>query len=96
MTDFINYKNHFIFIRKLNAFLGKQDCRFICRKCFNSYTDQDVFKNVMQKCGEQNITSIKLKDGSHVYWKKHFHRNPFHCRINADFEADNEFDNSNI
>ena len=33
---------------------------------------------------------------SHLQWKKHFHKNPLYFRIYADFEADNEKDNSSI
>ena len=47
-----------------------------------------------QKCGEDNITTIKTSNESHFYWKKHFHKNPLYFRIYADFEADNEKDNS--
>ena len=49
-----------------------------------------------QKCGEDNITTIKTSNESHLHWKKHFHKNPLNLRIYADFEADNEKDNSNI
>ena len=43
-----------------------------------------------------NITSIRTSNESHLHWKKHFHKNPLYFRIYADFEADNEKDNSNI
>ena len=33
---------------------------------------------------------------THLYWKKHLHKNPFYFRIYADFEADKEIDNSVI
>ena len=48
-----------------------------------------------QKCGDDNITTIKTSNESLLHWKKHFHKNPF-FRIYADFEADNEKDNSNM
>ena len=47
-----------------------------------------------QKCGEDNITTIKTSNESHLHWKKHFHKNPLYFRIYADFESDNEKDNS--
>ena len=31
--DLLNYKNHYVSIKNLNVFLGKQDCRKICRRC---------------------------------------------------------------
>ena len=43
-----------------------------------------------QKCGDDNITTIKTSNESQLHWKKHFHKNPFYFRIYADFEADNE------
>ena len=30
----------------------------------------------------------------YLYWRNHFHKNPLYFRIYADFEADNEKDNS--
>ena len=47
-----------------------------------------------QKRGDDNITTIKTSNESHLHWKKHFHKNPLYFRIYADFEADNEKDNS--
>ena len=46
-----------------------------------------------QKCGDDNITTIKTSNESHLFWKKHFHKNPLFFRIYGDFEADNEKDN---
>ena len=47
-----------------------------------------------QKCGIDNITTIKTSNESHLHWIKHFHKIPIYFRIYADFEADNEKDNS--
>ena len=49
-----------------------------------------------EKCGDDNITTIKTSNGTHLHWKKHFHKNPLYFRIYADFEADNEKDNTCI
>ena len=49
-----------------------------------------------QKCGVDNITTTKTSNESHLHWKNHFHKNPLYFRIYADFEADNEKDNSSI
>ena len=49
-----------------------------------------------QKYGQDNITTIKTSNESHLHWKKHFHKNPLYFRICADFEAVNEKDNSSI
>ena len=49
-----------------------------------------------QKCAEDNITTIKTSPDSQLHWKRHFHKNPLYFRVYADFEADNEKDNSSI
>ena len=49
-----------------------------------------------QKCGADNITTIKTSNESHLHWKKHSHKNPLKFSIYADFEADDEKDNSSI
>ena len=49
-----------------------------------------------QKCGDGDITTLRTSSESHIYWKKHFHKNPLYFRTYADFEADNEKDNSSV
>ena len=39
---------------------------------------------------------MRLSNESHLYWKKHFHKNPLSFRIYADCEADNEIDKPHI
>ena len=47
-----------------------------------------------QKCGDDNITTIRTSPESHLHWRKLFHKNPLYFRMYADFKADNEIDNS--
>ena len=47
-------------------------------------------------CENYEITNIRTSSESHLHWKNHFHENPLYVRIIAEFEADNEIDNSNI
>ena len=49
-----------------------------------------------QKFGENNITTIKTSEKSHLHWEKHFLNNQLYFRLYADFEADDEKDNSSI
>ena len=49
-----------------------------------------------QECGDDNITTIKNSNESHIYWKKHFHKNPLYFRIYAEFAAENEKDKYSI
>ena len=49
-----------------------------------------------QKCENNDITTIRTSPDSYLHWKNHFHKNPLYFRIYADFETDNEKDNSNV
>ena len=42
------------------------------------------------KCENNDITTIRTSNESHLQWKKHFHENPLSFRIYANLEADNE------
>ena len=96
VIDFANYKNHYVLIKKLDVFLGDHNKKFICRQCLSSYTSENMLMKQKEKCGGDNITTIRTSNESHLSWKKHFHKNPSNFRIYADFEADNEKDNSII
>ena len=62
----------------------------------SSYKSENILIKHKPKCENNDITTIKTSNESHLHWKKHFHKNPLHFRIYADFEADNEKDNSII
>ena len=96
VVDLAIYNNLYILINKLDVFLGDHNKKFIFRQCLRSYTSENMLMKHKEKCGEDNITTIKTSNESHLYWKKHFHKNPLYFRIYADFEADNEKDNSSI
>ena len=68
----------------------------MCRWCLRSYTNGNALINHKEKCGEDNICTIRTSSDSHFFWKKHFHKNPLYFRIFADFETDNEIDNSRL
>ena len=96
VIDLAIYKNHYVLIKKLDVFLDHNK-KYIGRQCLSSYTSENMLMIHQQKCGEDNITTIKISNESHLHWKKHqFHKNPLYFRIYADFEADNEIDNSSI
>ena len=96
VIDLAIYKNHYVLIKKLDIFLGDHNKKFICRRCLSSYTSENMLIKHKEKCGDDNITSIKTSNESHLHWKKHFHKNQLYFRIYADFEADNEKDNTCI
>ena len=96
VIDFLIYKNHYALIKKLHVFLGDHNKSFVCRRCLNSYTCETALINHKEKCGDDNICTIRASNESHLYWKKHFHKKPLYFRLYADFECDNEKDNSKI
>ena len=62
----------------------------------SSYSNQKILEKHKFKCNQQEITSIKVSGESHKYWKKYFHKIPLYFRVYADFECNNEIDNSNM
>ena len=96
VIDLAIYKNHYILNKKLDVFLGDHNKKIICRQCLSSYTSENMLMKHKEKSGDDKITTIKTSIESHLYWKKHFDKNPLYFRIYADFEADNEKDNSII
>ena len=96
VIDLAIYKNHYVLIKKLDVFLGDHNKKYICRHCLSSYNSENTLMKHKQRCGDDNLTTIKTSNESHLYWKKHFHKNPLYFSIYADFEADNEKDNSII
>ena len=94
--DLANYKNHYVLSKKFNVFLGDHNKKFICRQFLSSYTSENMLRKLEQECGDDNITTIKISNESHIQWKKPYHKNPLYFRIYADFEADNEKDHSSI
>ena len=94
VIDLLIYKNHYVLIKKLNVFIGKHDCKYVCRKCLNSYTTHNMLVKHKKLCGENQ--KLKTSPNSHIYWKKYFQKNKLYFRIYADFEADNKKENTSI
>ena len=76
VIDLLIYKNRYALIKKLHVFLGGHHKSFVCRRCLNSYTCENALINHKEKCGDDNICAIRTSNESHLYWKKHFHKNP--------------------
>ena len=93
IIDLLIYKNHYVLIKKLNVFIGKHDCKYVCRKCLNSYTTHSMLIKHKKLCKENQ--QLKTSSNSHIYWKKYFQENKLYFRIYADFEADNKKENTN-
>ena len=96
VVDLLLYQNHYALIKKLQVILGDHNKSFVRRRCLNSYTSDNMFKIHKPKCENKDITTIRTSTESHLHWKKHFRKNPLFFKLFADFEADNEKDNSSI
>ena len=95
VIDLLICKNHYALIKKSNVFLGDHNKNFISGRCLNSYTSEKMLKIHKPKSEKMDITTNRTSSESHFHWKNHFHKNPLYFKIYADFEADNEEDNSN-
>ena len=96
VIELLIYKNHYALIKKLHEFLKNHNKSFVCRRYLNSFTCENALMNHKEKCGDDKICTIRTSNESHLYWKKHFHKNPLYFGISADFDANNEKDNSKI
>ena len=88
------YRNHYVLIKKLNVFIRKRDCRYVCKKGLNSYTTNSRLVKHKKLCKENQ--QLKTSPNPHIYWKKYFQKNKLYFRIYVDFEADNEKENDKI
>ena len=94
VIDLLIYKNHYVLIKNLNVFIGKEKCKYVCRKCLNSYTTLSMLVKHKNLCVENQI--MKTSPNSHKYWEKYFQKNKLYFRIYAEFEADNKKENTII
>ena len=68
--------------------------KFLCRRCWSSYSSQNVSIKLKQPCDQQDIASITTLNGSHKSWTKYFRENLLIFKCYADFEADIEIENA--
>ena len=74
VVDILIYKNHYAHFKKSNVFLGDHHKKFICRRCLNSYTSENMFVIHKPKCENKDITTFRTSPESHLHWKDHFHK----------------------
>ena len=96
VIDLAIYKKHYVLIKQLDVFSGDHNKKFNYRQYLSSSTCENKLMKHKEKCRVNIITTVKNSNESHPKWKIHFHKNPLYFRIYADFEADNERDNSII
>ena len=96
VVDLLIYRKIYALIKKLKVFLGDHHKNVLCRRCLMSYTSEIMLMIQKPKCENVDITTIRTSSKSHLHWKDNFHKSPIYFRIYADFETDNEIDNSSI
>ena len=69
---------------------GKQDRRYVCRKCLNSYTNQLEKLTHKRLCGNNDKSVYTPCKETHVKWDKQYQNVPLYSKSIADFEARNE------
>ena len=57
-------------LEKLNVFLGDHNKKFICTRCLNSYTSENMLMLHKPKCENNDTTNIRASSESHLHWKK--------------------------
>ena len=77
VIDLLIYKNHYTLNKKIHVFLGNHNKNFVCRRCLSSYTNENGLLNHKEKCGDDNICSIRTSNEFHLYWKKKFSKESF-------------------
>ena len=76
VVDLLIYKTYYALIKKVKVFSGDHHKNFICRRCLNSYTSENMLRIHKPKCGINDITTIRTSPDSHLHWKNHFPKNP--------------------
>ena len=61
-----------------------------------SHSSENMLTLQKQKCEKNDIKTFRTSPESHLHWKRHFHKNSLYFRMYADFEVDNEKDNTDI
>ena len=74
VVEFLIYKNHNALIQNLKVFLGNHDKNFICRRCFNSNTSEEMLMIHKAKIKNYDVTTIRISSESHLQWKYFFIR----------------------
>ena len=92
--DLMIYENHYVLIKKLHTFIGNPKRNFISRRCLSCIEHDFVLKKHKERREQQDFTAIRFFSDKHLTWKKHYRKVPLYFRKNADFECNNEKDNS--
>ena len=75
--DLAIYKNHYVLIKKLYVLFGNHNRKFICRRCLNSYTTENMLILHKPKCKNNDITTTRTSK-NHIYFGKNIFTE-IHC-----------------
>ena len=57
-------KNHHVLLKKLRLILSNHICKYVCRRCLNFYTSQNVLLKNEQRCQQQKIRTTRTSNES--------------------------------
>ena len=57
-------------LKKYTYFLENHNKSFVCTRCLNSYANENGLLNPKEKCGDDNMSTIRTSNESHLHWKK--------------------------
>ena len=66
VIDLLFNKFHYALIEKINVFSGNHHKFFICRRCLNSYTRENMLLLHKPKCENNGITTTRVSNESHI------------------------------
>ena len=66
VVDLLIYKNNYAFNKKIKVFLGDHIKNFICRRCLNSYTNENALIN-HKKNVEMIIDALLEDQANHIF-----------------------------
>ena len=66
-VDLLIYKNQNAPIIKINVFLGNYKKNYICKRCLNSCTSENVLLIHKPKCEIYDIFTIRTSSDSHLH-----------------------------
>ena len=77
VIDLAIYKNHYILIKKLDVCLGDHNKKFICRRCLNSYTSENMLILQNQNVKIMILLLLELRkihifNGKNIFIKIHY------------------------
>ena len=94
VSHIIIYTLHDVLTTELHVVLGEKKSKFVCRRFLKPSLHQKILVKHKRMCEQQKTTANKTSNESNLYCTCYFYKNIIYFRVYADFEANNEIDNS--